>query len=254
MMNAGKFVRVGLLALMVSALGGASISAWAQAKSQPEQRTPESQSAQPHQGLGAQLAHGTREEAGEEKSEKAQFQESPSVQWLAEHTGLSVQHAALFSTLLNFAVIAAVFLWAAVKFLPGLFRNRTDAIQKAMQEAQKASAEARRRLSEIESRLAKLDVEIGMMRDAAEKDAAEEESRIHAAAEGDARKIVESAEQEISAAAKAAQRSLTAFAADLAVGLAQKQIHVDAGTDQALVRSFAANLGSTSETAGRDGR
>ena len=113
-----------------------------------------------------------------------------------------------------------------------------------MQEAQKASEEARRRLAEIESRLMKLDVEIGTMRDAAEKEGAAEEARIQAAAEEDARKMVDSAEQEIAAAAKAARRQLTAYAADLAVGLAQKQIHVDAATDQALVRNFAGQLGA----------
>ena len=81
---------------------------------------------------------------------------------------------------------------------------------------------------------------------------ASEEARIKAAAEEDARKIVASAEQEISAAAKAARRQLTAHAADLAVGLAQKQIHVDAATDQVLVRNFADELGGA-KNPGKDG-
>jgi F-type H+-transporting ATPase subunit b len=132
-----------------------------------------------------------------------------------------------------------------------MFRDRSAAIQKAMQEAQKASEEARRRLAEIESRLMKLDVEIGMMRDSAEKEGAVEEARIQASAEEDARKIVASAEQEIAAAAKAARRQLTAYAADLAVGLARKQIHVDPATDQALVRYFSGQLGAT-EDSGKD--
>jgi F0F1-type ATP synthase membrane subunit b/b' len=55
------------------------------------------------------------------------------------------------------------------------------------------------------------------------------------------------------AAGKAARRQLTAYAADLAVGLAQKQIHVDAATDQALVRNFAGQLGSAPEKSGKDG-
>jgi F0F1-type ATP synthase membrane subunit b/b' len=80
------------------------------------------------------------------------------------------------------------------------------------------------------------------MRAAAEQEAAAEEQRIKAAAAEDARKIVVSAEQEIAAAAKAARRELTAYAADLAVSLAKKQIHVDAATDQALLRSFAKEL------------
>jgi len=202
-------------------------------------------------GLARQLAHETREAAGEEKDETAEFKESPAVVFVSRITGLSLPHAYLLCVLLNFAVIAVVLVWAGRKYLPGTFRARTEAIQKAMQEAQKASEEARRRLSEIESRLMKLDVEIGMMRDAAEKEEAAEEARIQAAAQEDARKIVESAQQEIAAAVKAARRDLTAYAADLAVGLAQKQIRVDAATDQALVRSFAGELGETEAAYGR---
>ena len=172
-----------------------------------------------------------------------------SVRLIAKWTGMSLQHAYWLSVLSNFVVIAVVIFWAGRKYLPGMFSARTAAIQKAMQEAQKASEEARRRLAEIESRLMKLDVEIGMMRDAAEKEAGAEEARIQAAAQEDARKMVETAQQEIAAAAKAARRELTAYAADLAVGLAQKQIHVDAATDQALVRNFAGELG-VSESSG----
>jgi F-type H+-transporting ATPase subunit b len=171
---------------------------------------------------------------------------------IARLTGLSVSTTFLLSNILNFLVIAAIIIWAGRKYLPGIFRDRTTAIQKAMQEAQKASEEARRRLAEIESRLMRLDGEIGMMRDAAEKEAAAEEARIHAAAQEDARKLLESAQQEIASAAKTARRELTAYAADLAVALAQKQIHVDAATDRTLVRNFADELGSTG-IAGKDG-
>jgi F0F1-type ATP synthase membrane subunit b/b' len=87
-----------------------------------------------------------------------------------------------------------------------------------------------------------LDQEIAQMRATAEKEAAAEEARIRTAAEEDARRIVESAQQEIAAAAKAARRDLTAYAADLAVSLAAKQIKVDAPTDQALLRRFASQL------------
>jgi F-type H+-transporting ATPase subunit b len=167
-------------------------------------------------------------------------------------TGLNPQRSYWLSMLANFAVIAAVIVWAGRKYLPGMFRNRTEAIQKAMQEAQKASEEARRRLAEIESRLRRLDVEIGMMRNAAEKEGEAEEVRLQAAAEEDARKIVASAEQEIAAAAKAARRQLTAHAADLAVALAQKQVRVDAATDQGLVRSFSTQLGAAPDASGKD--
>jgi len=239
-----------LLSLLM--LCGAGIGVQAQEPgSVPEQNQGTSDAARI--SPGRDLAHQSREAAGEEKDEFEQFKHSPSVQLISRLTGLNLQQSYWLSMALNFAVIAGLIIWAGRKYLPGLFRDRTTAIQKAMQEAQKASEEARRKLAEIESRLMKLDVEIGMMRDAAEKEGAAEEGRIQASAQEDARKIVASAQQEIAAAAKAARRQLTAHAADLAVGLAQKQIHVDAATDQALVRNFAGELGSAAENSGRDG-
>lgn len=203
-------------------------------------------------GVGQQLVHESREAAGQEKDEMAEFKESAAVRMIARLTGLNLRASYWLSVVLNFAVIAGVIVWAGRKYLPGMFRERTAAIQKAMHEAQKASEEARRKLAEIESRLAKLDVEIAVMRETAEKESAAEEARIRAAAEEDARKVVAAAEQEIAAAAKAARRQLTAHAADLAVGLAQKQIRVDAATDQGLVRYFSSRLGAADKS-GKDG-
>jgi len=199
-------------------------------------------------GFSQQLIRETREAAGEDKAaqdDKTGFKMSPSVSWIAKELGISTEAASFISFLFNFLVMAGIIVWACGKYLPGVFSTRTSAIQRAMQEAQKASEEARRKLAEIESRLQKLDGEIGTMRDNAEKEAAAEEARIQAATQEDARKIADAARQEIEAAAKAARRALTAYAADLAVGLAQKQIRVDANTDQALVRNFAGNLGDS---------
>ena len=226
----------------------------------PEQKQPASadrkkqaseDSKRQNYGPARQLAHESNEAAGEGEDEMAEFKQSASVRMIGRLTGLNLQQSYWLSVLLNFVVIAAVIAWAGRKYLPGMFRDRSAAIQKAMQEAQMASEEARRRLADIESRLMKLDVEIGRMRDAAEKEGEAEEARIQAAAEEDARKIVASAEQEIAAAAKAARRQLTAYAADLAVALARKQIHVDSATDQALVRNFASQLGAADDS-GKD--
>ena len=252
-MNSGKKIILAcLLALLVVGFAG-SMGSLAQ---QPAATPPKQQreAAPKRRGPAQELAHETREAAGEEKDETAEFKQSASVQGIARLTGLSVNSAFLLSSVFNFIVIAAAIIWAGRKFLPRMFSTRTAAIQKAMQDAQKASDEARRRLAEIESRLRKLDVEIGMMRDAAEKDAAAEEARIQAAAEEDTRKMIQSARQEIDAAAKAARRELMAYAADLAVGLAQKQIRVDAATDQALVRNFAEELGTEAAGPGKAGR
>jgi F-type H+-transporting ATPase subunit b len=259
-MSIRKIVHAGLLALLMgSSVGVVSLSAQEQpvppAPGQPvtsEQKQAAGASRRRGKGPGQQLAHESNEAAGEEKDEMAEFKQSASVRGIARLTGLNLQQSYWLSVVLNFVVIAALIVWAARKYLPGMFRDRSAAIQKAMQAAQKASEEAHHKLAEIEARLTKLDAEIGLMRAAAEKEGAAEEARIKAAAEEDARKLVISAEQEIAAAAKAARRQLTNYAADLAVGLARKQIHVDAPTDQALVRNFAGQLGAASGDAGED--
>lgn len=191
-------------------------------------------------GPAAELARETREVAGED--ENAEFKHSPAIRFIARMTGISPEGAYWVCMILNFGVIAGAIGWLSKKHLPAAFRNRTALIQRAMQEARQASQEANLRLAEIESRLSRLDGEIARMRSTAESEAAAEEARIKAAAEEDARRIVESAEQEIAAAAKAARRDLTVYAADLAVNLAKQRARVDAATDQSLVREFAQQL------------
>ena len=250
-MKSNRIFRIPLLVLLLVSCAGIVMLRAQEAPAHPQPKQAATDEAR--RSPGRQLVHGSREAAGEEKDEMEEFKHSASVSWISSKLHISLQSAYWLSFVLNFVVIAGVIVWASRKFLPGIFRDRTAAIQKAMQEAQKASEEARRRLADIESRLQRLDVEIGMMRDAAEKEGEAEEARIKAAAEEDAQKIVAMAEQEIVAAVKAARRQLTAHAADLAVGLAQKQIHVDPATDQALVRNFSGQLGSVSDTSGKGG-
>ncbi len=192
-------------------------------------------------GPGAELAEASREAAGEENAE---FKHSASVRWLANVTGLGIRNAYWAGILINFAIMAAVILLFIKAKVPALFRVRTESIQRGMAEARKASEDARARLGEIEDRLTKLDAEIAAMRSAADADAAAEEERIRAGAADDKQKIIEMAQQEIAAAARAARRELKSYAAELAVSLAEKRIDVDAGTDQALVRSFVDQLSS----------
>ena len=216
-----------------------------------QEQTPGQTQAAPEQdkSIGAEVAKESREAAGEE--ENGELKHSPAVKWVAHKTGMSVHQTHLVAIGLNFAIIAFLVYWFARKRVPQVLRNRTESIQKSLEEARAASHEANRRLAEIENRLRKLDVEIGQMQAAAEKEAETEESRIQKAAEEDIRKVVQSAEQEISAAAKQARRELTAYTADLAVALARQQIQVDSATDQTLVRNFAGQL--SSGNSGKDG-
>lgn len=200
-----------------------------------------------------QLAHETREAAGEEQDENAEFKQSSAVRFIGRLTGLDPVQSYWLCLLLNFVLIAALIVWAWNKRVPQMFRARTTDIQRAMTEAQKASEEARRRLAEIDARLSRIDGEINAMREEAAKEAIAEEERIRTAAEEEARRIVAGAQQEIAAATRAARRQLAAHAADLAVGLAEKKIRIDSGTDQVLVRDFGGHLATTPDNIGKDG-
>ena len=215
-------------------------------------KKPADQAGQHHQGAAGELVEETREAAGEEE-ENANLKHAKPVQWLAREIGWSAHGTHLLLSALNFTFIAVVFVWAMRKFLPGVFRTRNQAIQQALQEARAASQDANRRLSDIENRLRQLDVEIGQMQAAAEKEGAAEEVRIQKAAAEEIRKVALAAEQEIAAAAKQARRELAIHTASLAIALARKQINVDVNTDQILVRSFASKLASGND-GGKDGR
>ncbi|HEY7096514.1 MAG TPA: ATP synthase F0 subunit B [Terriglobales bacterium] len=181
-----------------------------------------------------------------ELHEEDKFKQSASVKLLARITGLSSENAYWLGMIVNFLIVAGLIGWFAAKSLPAAFRNRNASIRKAMEEARKASEDAKHRLADIESKLSRLDSEIASLRETADRQSAEEEERIRATTEEEARKIAEVAQMEIAAALKTARRDLTAYAADLAVGLAAKQLHVDAATDQVLIRNFAQQLPASS--------
>jgi F-type H+-transporting ATPase subunit b len=168
---------------------------------------------------------------------------SPSVKWIARHTGLTVDQAYWLCLALNFAVIFFFMARLLGKMLPGYFRGRTSTIQKGIEEARKMSEDARARLSDVEGRLSRLDAEIAGMQREADENARAEEQRLLAAGEEERRRIVSSAEQEIEMAANSARRELKAHAAELAVQLAEKKIRVSQDTDEALVRAFTTQMG-----------
>ena len=112
-------------------------------------------------------------------------------------------------------------------------------IEPSMEEARRTSAEAQVRLKDIESRLARIDTEINEMRATAEQQGQQEEARIRAGAEEDKAKILAAVDQELAAAQRVAERNLKAYAAALAVELAERRIKIDPETDLRFVHRVA---------------
>jgi F-type H+-transporting ATPase subunit b len=224
---------VALLVAAPRAFGKAQEGSVATAQAAPEGNTP-----------SAEL---TREKPeGTEKEENENLKHSAAIRYIAKKTGLTVHQVHLVLVTANFLIVVFLIYWFGRKSVPAALRNRTESIQRALEEGRAASQDANRRLAEIEARLSKLDTEIAQMQAQSEKEAAAEEGRIKQATEEDIRKVVQAAELEIASAAKQARRELASHTADLAVALARKQIQVDSATDQVLVRNFAGKLSSGS--------
>lgn len=219
----------------------AALASVSQTSAAPEvSQTPAAEAEREHRRMYGSPGDKPVENVDEE--ENSQFKYSSIVRGLAHKTGLSKESVYWIFNIVNFAILVGLLVWVVKKAMPNGFAPRTAEIQKGIEEARKASAEAAARLGEIEGRLNRLDAEIAQIRSTAEADFAGEEQRIQAEAERDAKLVIAAAEQEIAAASRAAHRELKAFAAGLAIDLAEKKINVNDVTDQALVRGFATQL------------
>ena len=235
-----RSIRTSLLCLLLAVTG---VRGMAQTQAPAGEKSAAHESAQaasPNPAADRELASVSEAAGGDET---AQFRRSKAVIWISHLIGISPEYGYWVFICLNFAIVAGFIYWASRSKLTQAFRARTAAIQKGIEEARRASAEANARLEQIQGRLAKLDSEVAEIRAAADADFSAEEQRIQQAAEADARRVIETAESEIAAAAKSARRELRTYAAELAVELAKKNIKVDAQTDAALVRGFVSQLG-----------
>ncbi len=204
------------------------------------------------QPLAAQQAS-SMGSADAEVDETREYKQSKMVASIGKMVGMTPPVAAAVFEWLNFAVLALLLVWAVMKSVPKVFRDRSSAIQEALTDARSATEEASVRLNSVEERLAKLDGQIAEMKANAEKDAVAEEQRLKASAEDEKNKILATAEQEIASLTQAAQRQLQQFAAGLAIEQAAKRLVISAETDRLLVQSFAQRLGAGKVDGGKGG-
>ncbi len=199
-------------------------------------------SAQP----AAKSSGGEHMDEPESNSDIDQYRHSSTVRAIARFAHLKTETVAQIFEDLNSGVLIFVIVVVLWKFLPKLFRTRTENLQKELIDARLATEKANRRLAEVESRLLRLDSEIGAIRQQVEQESVEDEKRIHAALESERERIIASAEQEITATQAAAQRDLKKFAADLAIDNAMRRIQLSSDADRALIREFGKSLNKNS--------
>lgn len=231
-----------VLSLIVTA---APRQGYAQAVPAPAEQQSANQKVSEESNQAAKNQEAQKEADRETPDENAAFRYSKSVKWFSNLTGMDVKKGYWVFTSLNFVIIAWLLVWGWMKFWPNLVRGRNERISHGLEEARRTSAEAQRRLGDIESRLAKLDTEIAGMKGRAEAEGRAEEERMKAATGEEKQRILKAAEQEIASASAQARRDLKAFAAEMAVDLAQARIAsgIDVNSDEQLVREFAQRLG-----------
>ena len=144
----------------------------------------------------------------------------------------------------NFAILFGGLAWLARKYGAPYFNERATAIRESIASSRQLKADAEARAAEIERKIASLGVEVENLRRGAREEMAAESARLQAETESQIAKIQARAEAEIAAAGKTASLDLKAWAAQLAVQLAEEQLRQRlTPSDQAgLIRSFVDEL------------
>jgi F-type H+-transporting ATPase subunit b len=147
----------------------------------------------------------------------------PAQLWAAEGGGGLINlDKSLLVQVVNFVILLLILQRLLYRPLLGKMEERTQAIQRSLEEAQSARAEAARQQEENTARLRQAHAEAASIRDQALKEAGEEQKRLVEAARAEAQRLVESAKAQLDADVRRAREDLRREVADLATGVAEK--------------------------------
>jgi F-type H+-transporting ATPase subunit b len=149
----------------------------------------------------------------------------------------------------NFALLAIGLGYLIGKNAGPFFQARSEEIRKGIAESTAARAEAEARAAEIERRVANLSAEVDSLRIKSREEIGREGERVRAETEAQIRKVQAQAQAEIASAAKHATQELKAYSAELALGLAERQIRdrLNQPEQDQLTESFVTGLRSKAE-------
>ena len=153
---------------------------------------------------------------------------APGLAWAASEAGHEGGLISLDKSLIvqgiNFLIL--LFILQRLLYRPFLAKmeERTQAIQKSLDEAQAARTEAARQQEENEARLRAAYAEAAAIRAQALKDAADEQKRLVDAARAESQRLVETTRAQVDADVRRAREELRREVADLATAMAEKLI------------------------------
>lgn len=207
------------------------------------QVTPPAQAPEPAKPAASALPpRAEKVDAPESNSELEAFRHSAAVKSIARSVDLDTETTAKIFEDINSAIMIGAILWFLFRFIPRMYRKRSETLDKQIFDAAVATSRANERLAVVEERLSKLDVEIASIREQSEHDTAEDQRRIHESLEMEKQRLLASVDQEIEAAGANARRDLKQYAASLAIERAMSEIHLTDDDDRVLIRSFGRDL------------
>ena len=151
----------------------------------------------------------------------------PAAVWAAsegghESGGLISLDKSLIVQAINFLILLFILKRLLYKPFLAKMEERTQAIQKSLDEAQAARAQAARQQEENETRLRAAHAEAAAIRAQAMKEASEEQKRLVEAARVESQRLVEGAKAQMDADVRRAREELRREVADLATAVAEK--------------------------------
>lgn len=158
---------------------------------------------------------------------------------------------------LNFAILAGLLFWIAIKQGGPALEARSKGIDEGLAAGEKAKAEAEARAAEVQAKLANLEKEIGAMQASAREERNREADRIRSDSQKEIARIQLQLEQETQSAAKMARLEVQRYAAKLAIDLAEQKVRARMTPDvqSALLESFLKDFphGNSGNGAGSSG-
>ncbi len=149
----------------------------------------------------------------------------PGPLWAAEGGGGLINlDKSLLVQMVNFLILLLILWRLLYRPLLAKMQERTQAIQRSLDEAQAARAESARQQEEHAARLRQAHTEAASIRERALKDAGEEQKRLLEAARAEAQRLVDSAKAQLDADTRRARDDLRREVAELATAVAEKLV------------------------------
>lgn len=161
-----------------------------------------------------------------------------------ESGGRTEKPSMIIWEIVNFAILAGLLGWLAVKQGGPLLAARSKEIGEGLAAGEKAKAEADARAAQVQAKLANLEKDIAVLRTGAKEEREREADRIRRETQIEISRIRSQAEVEIESAGKHARMEVQRTAAKMAIELAEAKVRMRMSPEiqAGLLRGFLADL------------